>query len=363
MSFLKSNKKKILYYYYPLALILLVVMGFALYVATKNNVDVVIEPEVKEPFVPTPIVAKTKDVSEGAWIVYWEPDSYQTIENTNYLIGEQVFFAALFDQRGNLYIPESLKNVRDSIPWNTASHQYLCITNDVIYDDGTAGAKTTRCLEQLLTSPEHMDEMAHKMFDAAVSLHCDGVEMDIENLNNGTNFWPQYVKLLERCVYWADRYNMDCRVALGAYAPMSEYNFPEELEYTYMCYALHGKFNDPGPKVTQKFLYDTVKRFSNVKRKRFAISNECFDWWPAEKAGRYDCVTLTLDDIYDIFEAHKDVVINRDPDSYGLYFNYWDDRGKHTVWYQDDKTFDFWKEKLREYNGDENTGVDLWRIE
>lgn len=359
----KSKRRKVLYYF-PLILILLIAFGTGWFFIFKGETTP--EPEIEheaEPFVPTPIVKKTKDLSEGAWAVYWEPDSNETIEKLGYTLGEEVLFACLFDERGNLYIPDNLVDLRESIPWNTESNQYLSITNDVVFDDGRCEAKTVRCLEQLLTSPKHMDNMAQNMFDAAVSLHCNGVELDLENITGGTNFWPQFVKFIDRCIYWADRYDMKLRVALGAYAPMSDYNFPEDVEYVYMCYALHGKFNDPGPKVTQDFLYKTVKRFKNVKNKRFAISNECFDWWPAKTKGEYECVTLTLDDIYKIFETYEGVNVHRDPDSYGLYFNYWNEDGKHTVWYQDEKTFDFWKQKLREYNGDENTGVDLWRIE
>lgn len=363
MNFYSKRRKKLLYYY-PLILILFVVFGLVIFkTTTDNNLMPIEEIKPKEPFVPEPFVPTTKDLSEGAWIVYWEPESYSMVETSGTMYGEEVLFAVAFDEHGNLYVPDELVELRENIPTNTASRQYLSITNDEFFDDGRSDVKTVDCLKRLFMTPKHMDDMAHKMFDMAVKFHCDGLELDIENLTKDANYWPKYVEFLKRCAYWADRYNMHCRVALGAYAPINEYDFPEELEYVVMCYALHGKFNDPGPKVTSEFLYKTVSRFSGVKNRRFAISNECFDWWPSGKKGDYNCETLTINDIYAIFEDYKGVVVHRDKDSYGLYFNYWDVDGMHTVWYQDELTMERWKELIREYNGDENTGVDLWRIE
>ena len=291
---------------------------------------------------------------DSSWIVYWDNNVEEVVSK---LDGEDlILFACYFDDKGELFIPEKLVQMKENIKDYTKGKKYLAFVNDIQYEDGTSKQKDTLLLEKILEDEASMTSYIDTILNIVDEWECDGVEIDFEKIEAG-GLWDKYVNFLNLLVQKANKQEKDVRVVLASSAPINEINLPEGASYVVMCYNLFGYHSGPGPKADKSFLNQVAQRFSTLQAVEFALANGGFEWNLEGKV----CRSLKEQEINALIKAY-DIKPNRDEESKALFFDYEDEKDHYTIWYADSETLMAWKEILQSSYIDP-VKISLWRME
>lgn len=295
----------------------------------------------------------------GTWLVYWDvSDGLYDVQEWDADIHTVVYFAAYFDAELRVFIPEEIELLREGIA-TLLDHDppaaLLSVTNDRLYEDGSAAQKDTALLRVLLADAESRAAHARELVDLALEGGYDGLEIDYEGLGKDMDLWSGMLSFLPQLSALTREAGLSLRVLIEANAPFAQLDFPPEMDYLVMCYNLYGMHSGPGPKANPDFLRQIVGKTASLPgRWGYAIASGGYDW-----TGEGQVKNLTYrqgQELLDIYGAES----KRDPDSGCLFFAYVDEMGeRHEVWMADDLTLGMWREVLREAGDPE---IDLWRM-
>lgn len=293
---------------------------------------------------------------DSSWMVYWDnsvEEVLQSEEDKNLIL-----FACYFDDKGQLFIPEQLTEMRESVKDYTKGKKYLSFVNDIQYEDGTSKQKDTQLLETIFKDEASMTAYIDCILNTVSEWECDGVEIDFEKIEAG-GLWDKYLEFLELLVQKANKQEKDIRVVLSSSAPVDKITLPQGPQYVVMCYNLFGYHSGPGPKADKAFLSQLAKKFSTLHSVEFALANGGFEWNEEGKVTR----SLKEQQINAIIKAY-DIKPKRDKESQALFFDYEEDKEHYTIWYADSHTLKAWKETLQNsYSYIDPVKISLWRIE
>ena len=300
--------------------------------------------------------AKAKVISRGAWCVYWDTGAVQKAAESLSEYDELILFGCIYDENGDLYIPEQLEQLYEAFPeQGERTTRYLSFINDVIQEDGTAIQKSPEFLARVLKEEQLGNRVIEEMIAQTKAWGLDGVELDYENIDKQENLWQEYLEFVDRLSRRIQEEGLLLRVVLGAYAPVRDYSFPTAPQYVVMCYNLYGTHSAPGPKADAAFLQQVVERFDGMNV-AFALANGGFEWDAQEKTVR----SLTAANAVKLLvESGSDYTREENG---AVHFNYPVEDGIHTIWYGDKETIATWEDVLVQYSG-HDIKIDLWRLE
>lgn len=293
---------------------------------------------------------------DSSWMVYWDNPVEKVLQNEE--DKNLILFACYFDEKGQLFIPEQLTEMRESVKDYTKGKKYLSFVNDIQYEDGTSKQKDTQLLETIFKDEASMTAYIDCILNTVSEWECDGVEIDFEKIEAG-GLWDKYLRFLELLVQKANEQEKEIRVVLSSSAPIEEIRLPEGPQYVVMCYNLFGYHSGAGPKADKAFLSQLAKKFSALHSVEFALANGGFEWNEEGKVTR----SLKEQQINALIKAY-DIKPKRDKESQALFFDYEEGKDRYTIWYADSHTLKAWKETLQNsYSDIDPVKISLWRIE
>lgn len=293
------------------------------------------------------------------WTVYWDiEDTANEIERRKNDISSVCFFAAYFDESGELFLPETTAALWEEKKAEYEKNgwiNYLSFVNDQRKLGGSASLKDTALLYKLLDTAEKRKAHAEKVIALAEYYGYGGIELDYENIKNDIILWEYYMKFIHEVYLRAEEKGIRVRVLLEPNVPVEKIAWTEGPSYVMMCYNLYGSHSGPGPKADREFLETLISKMKMVPgRADFAIATGGFDW---SETGTVQALTeqqaLRL-------LTEKGASAVREEESGSMVFSYLDEKGeKHQVWYADKETLKGWRSQIEEA-GDYT--VSLWRL-
>lgn len=143
--------------------------------------------------------AKAKVISRGAWCVYWDTGAVQKAAESLSEYDELILFGCIYDENGDLYIPEQLEQLYEAFPeQGERTTRYLSFINDVIQEDGTAIQKSPEFLARVLKEEQLGNRVIEEMIAQTKAWGLDGVELDYENIDKQENLWQEYLEFVDR---------------------------------------------------------------------------------------------------------------------------------------------------------------------
>lgn len=287
----------------------------------------------------------------GAYYVYWDEASGKELLTLKEDLDDLVLFACCYTKDGELFIPENLQNMRNSVKDVFDGKVYISFVNDIVDKNGNE-QKSVKLLNTLIGDDNSRKRTIDDIVKTAMDFQADGVEIDFENIKKDLDLWDDYGQFLKELDIVLKKNNMALRSVLGAYTPVNNINLPDGPEYCIMCYNLFGYHSGPGPKADKDFLTEVVERYKGINNIRFILANGGFIWKDET------VVKSVTSKEAKILAAENDSVETVDPNSGAYSFSF----GDENVVYGDADTIDFWKKCLLDASG-KDISVDLWRIE
>jgi spore germination protein len=313
--------------------------------------------------VTTGFISSRKNKSQlalSSWVVYWDKDSESELLKMGQSLKSVSFFAASFDSRERLFIPETngyeLSDVKNYCK-KISTPLFLTIVNDYTTPEGASSLKDTNLLKSLLLSEESRNSHIQDIIKFALDGGYDGIEIDYEGIKNNDDLWKGYIEFCKELYSKAYENNLKMRVILEPSAPIEKYKFPVGPDYIMMAYNLYGTNTEPGPKANVDFINKLCKKMQRLEGEKWiAFATGGFDWADGKKA-----TGITESKALELLSKYKHSKVSEDKDSECKYFSYSDEKGvNHTVWYADEKTFQLW------FAAAEKQGFNhlaIWRLE
>lgn len=271
---------------------------------------------------------------KSAWVVYWDWDR-GVQEAQAQRPDALVAFAASFDEQGALVLPVELTQERlAALP---ADKAYLSFVNDQKQGEKTL-LKDTRLLKKLLGKKARQQHIADIL--ALSKLHgFMGVEIDYENVWRDAELMKDYAAFIRKLRDECKAQNMQLRVVLEPKALRSAQLLPKDVEYVIMFYNLYGGHSGPGPKADRRFIWHTLSEAAKLPgTPNIAFANGGFDWSAPKKAKGITLAQAVA--LQKKYQAQPE----RDENSRALHFTYSQGSEKHTVWYADEATLNYWQQ-------------------
>ena len=291
--------------------------------------------------------------SKAAWIVYWDLETGGAdLTKISHRLEKLSWFAAYFDAQDRLFVPAELTQKRQEAAKGPA--MYLTIVNDKINANGSVAVKDLDVLNRLFASDELMERHIEEIIRLALDGGYHGIEVDYERIWRDPTLGLTFTAFTNRLYVEARKNNLKLRIVLEPNAPFDSPYFAAGPEYVVMLYNLHGLHNGPGPKADRAFIQKTVKRMKALPGdKAVALATGGVIW--AESRGKK---MVTQEEARSL-AAKNGAEMKRDRDSQCLVFTYHDQGIKHTVWYADVHTLNFWITAAQEQG---EIPISLWRL-
>ena len=298
----------------------------------------------------------TMEDFQDTWCVYWDEDIASTLANYKKQWDCVILFACYYDEKGEIYIPANLRNLKEEIKMNEVGKKYLSIVNDIQLEDGTSIQKDTELLTRLFYDEDKMHTHILRLLNLVEEWECDGIEIDYEKINT-PELWQAYIHFIELLWKEASARNVNVRIVVGCDTPVELYSFPQGPDYIVMCYNLYGYHSGPWPKADRNFLSGIVQKFKKLPSVKYALANGGFDW---DAEGNLH-EALKESEILTLIEEYNPK-ITRDKKSAALTFHYQGEDGIHTVWYADHETLNEWQQEIKK-GVEKSVSFCLWRLE
>ena len=291
----------------------------------------------------------------NVWVPYWDYTSAmeELVTYADY-IDSLCYFSAYFDEEGHLLLENATTLVHDEMKQNVRlkdKRTYLTIVNDQLNSEGELVSKDTELLGLLLTNRQTMESHADEIVQMALDYGYDGVELDYEELRQDQELWSGFVELTQ--ILWdkCQDSGLDMHVVLMPGFPV-DYDWPEGPQYVVMCYNLHGKGTEAGPRADREFIEEMIAKMERMPGPvGFGLATGGYDFC---EDGNVEGVTRNTAEKR--LHIHKNLEAERDEASQQLYFTYWDaDKAQHTLWYADEQTLEYWSDIIRDAGFDSIT--------
>ena len=189
-----------------------------------------------------------------AWASYW--DTGRVMEEVQALgrrLDAVSLFAAYYDENGQLFLPDALFELRDSLSASGEQPILLTVVNDVLQEEAPALLKDRDILRELFSDDARRKAHAGELVTMALSLQVQGIELDYENLGRDQALWADYAAFIQVMWQQAREAGLALSVVLEPSA-LGQAHFPEGPQYVVMFYNLNGHHSGPGPKADLDFI-------------------------------------------------------------------------------------------------------------
>jgi len=293
-------------------------------------------------------------VSESSfWITYWDDErGYEELELINDNEASLIYFAAYFDSQDQLFIPESLLNLKEKeLNYKT----YLSFVNDIYLENDDSLLKDKNLLWRILSDEAARGQHEDDVIKLAIDNGFDGIEIDYEGIKDDDQLWQYFALFCNELYRKTEKTNLDLRILFEPSSPVNQLELPEGPRYIMMCYNLYGKHSEPGPKANEVFIRQMIVKMIDVPGQHgFALATGGYDW---EEHGE---ITEVTESDVDRIIARYNPTLYRDKDSRSVYFEYTDAQNvMHEVWYADHTTLKYWKSIVDKAG---NYDVSIWRL-
>lgn len=291
--------------------------------------------------------------TKAAWIAYWDLETGGgDLKKIDYRLEKLSWFAAYFNSDDKLFIPQELAQQRQEAAEGPA--MYLTVVNDRKNGDGSTATKDLQVLNRIFASDESVERHIKEIIQLAKEGGYHGIEVDYEKIWRDPTLGLSFTAFTNRLYVEARRNNLKLRIVLEPNAPFDSPYFAKGPEYVVMLYNLHGLHNEPGPKADRAFIQKIVKGMKALPgEKAVALATGGVVW--AETGKKKMLTEVEAKSLAVINEA----VVRRDKNSQCLVFTYQEQGIKHTVWYADVNTLNFWISVTQEQG---KMPVNLWRL-
>lgn len=303
-------------------------------------------------FAAKPNQAPPMQPQRAAWLVYWDWEQglakAQLDKEQTYIV-----FAASFDKKGKLLLPEQFK-VEDlsKIP---QEQLFLSIVNDREGKKNQLLQKDITILKRKLSGKKRRRKHVQQIIDLCKENGFSGVEIDYENIWQDEKLIQNFALFTAELRDKTQEAGLKLRVVLEPKSLSYAELLPENVEYVVMFYNLYGLHSGPGPKADEKFILRTLKKIEKLRgTPNIAFANGGFSWTSGQRAK-----SLTSQQAAALAQKH-DVVPQRDAQSHALHFSYEEAGKQYTVWYADEETLNFWYQTAAAYG---YKRFSLWRLE
>lgn len=298
-----------------------------------------------------PKEAPPMTAQNSAWLVYWDWQAgvEQAARREDEVL---VAFAADFDRRDRLRLHEGVE--LGALKSFGGRRLYLSFVNDR-EDGGRQQLKDVALLHRLLDKPEARRRHIAEIIRLCKKHGFAGIEIDYENLWQDAALVDSFAKFIGELREEATAAELKLRVVLEPKTLEFADRLPARVEYVVMFYNLYGTHSGAGPKANEKFILRTLKRLERLGgTPNIAFANGGFDW-----SADGGAIGLSGRQAAALAEEYASEV-KRDADSRSLYFSYEKGGAKHTVWYADAETLDFWRAVAAKYG---YKRFSLWRLD
>lgn len=301
-------------------------------------------------------VASNQNIN--AWVAYWDMKSgIDEVEKANKkenqiseTYGSISYFAAYFDSKGKLFIPDELK-VEDKL---NIQDKYLSIVNDVQGEKKNL-FKDTDIVKKVLADDKKQAKHADEIIKLVKKSGCNGIDLDYEKVFREEETAKLYLKFIKLLYAKAQENNLKMRVILEPNVHFDEFRFPVGPEYVVMLYNLYGLHSDEGPKADFKFIRSSIDKMKVLPRPigvAFATGG-CY--WNSNGEKKF----ISAKQAAELARKYKKTP-ERSLKSNALRFTYTDDKDvEYTVWYADRQTISSWINKAKDAGID---NVSVWRM-
>jgi hypothetical protein len=289
--------------------------------------------------------------SQAAWSVYWDwangideaqDDKYQDV----------IVFAADFDSKSNIVLPKKFNP--DDFKDLSNRKLFISFVNDIQTQSSGTIQKDIVFLNKLLETPESRRQHISDVIKICRDNGFDGIEIDYENIWKEKALVENFVSFVKELHKETQMNLLDLRVVLDVRALKYAKIFPDDVEYVVMFYNLYGLHSGPGPKADKEFILNTLEKMQNLKgTPNIAFANGGFDWCEGSKTRSLTSKQARL------LAKRMKVEPKRDFASNALYFTYMQNDKKHTVWYGDETTIEYWCDIAKQYG---YKRFSLWRL-
>ena len=281
------------------------------------------------------LAAPPMDEEQSAWIVYWDWDRGVSEAQKN-KPDALIAFAASFDEQGKLRLPAEMTEERlAALPKDKT---YLSFVNDQ-QQEGKALLKDTKLLKKLLGKKTARQQHIADVLALSKRYGFAGVEIDYENVWKDAALMKDYAAFIKELRDECRAQKLKLRVVLEPKALRYTSLMPENVEYVIMFYNLYGGHSGPGPKADRRFIWHTLSEAAKLPgTPNVAFANGGFDWSAPKKAKGITLVQAEA--LQKKYQAQPE----RDEKSRALHFTYNVGAEKHTVWYADRETLNYWQQ-------------------
>lgn len=242
----------------------------------------------------------------------------------------------------------------DATEFSGSSNAYLADNQEVIriarnkglvlqpiFNNGSNGHFDAARVHTMLASPDAEDQVASKLVDWLSANHCQGVNLDFEDLQDADYArMPAFEKVLRKKLA-AQKMTLSVDLEVGNDSVPAKAIADNADFVILMAYDYHSENGDPGPIApidwTQKVVAQTLKQVPAGKLV-LGIGNYALDWTKGEKTADSISIAEALADAegYKADDQKREDVVQVDEDSLNAYFDYSDDDDKlHNVWMLD----------------------------
>ncbi len=299
---------------------------------------------------------ESQNIQLTPWVVYWDMQNgmneIKTANDVNNVYGSVSYFAAYFNKKDKLFIPDELKILNDAI--DSPEVKYLTVVNDVQNGEETL-FKDVKILKKILRNDKKRAEHADEIIKLAKEYGYNGIDLDYEKTFKDKKVAKLYLEFIKVLYVKAQENNLKMRVILEPSVNFSQYKFPQGPEYVVMMYNLYGLHSGEGPKADFKFIRDTVEKMKVLPQPvgvAFATGG-CY--WNDKGEKKF----ISTKQAIGLSKKYK-ISPQRSLKSNALHFSYIDDEGRECkVWYADKQTLSSWINKVSDLG---INSISIWRM-
>lgn len=311
----------------------------------------------------------SKSIYLCGWLTYFDfRQSLQSFKNNIERFSEVNPFIYAFSPDGSIInVPEfSIVEYKNIIKIARENEILVLptIVNDIIDPKQNVKAilKDSVILHKLLCEDTSINKYVDTIFSMVNNDGVDGIEIDYENINySDKKQFIKFIKILSNRLHNNKKLLnivLPANIFYGKKPLFNEEELSSIGKYTdtikIMCYNLHGPFSNPGPVSTPKWIRQVLKVVTKkIPKKKICISLALhgFDW-------SVDGVdSLTYRKAIELLEKNNSRLNRTDE---GIpYFNYFHNRIKHIVWFEDDRSI---IKKIKTITGHGVNKIAFWRL-
>ena len=290
----------------------------------------------------------------SSWMVYWDMDRGQ---QEYHKIGGKIqsisYFAAYFDERNQLFIPQELMTAQKNIKKEKTGTSYLTIVNDKKTGHGKNSLKDLDVLRGVFKDEYSLEHHVHDIIELAEKNNYNGIEIDYEQVWKDPELQKKFLHFLEILYTQSNQKGLKLRVDLEPATPFAD-PYPLGPQYVVMMYNLYGTHSGPGPKANEPFIVRVSQGMALLPGHTSAAFATGGCVWEDGNNGRL----ISEQDAVSLAEEQR-AKPERDTASQCLHFEYMKEGHQYVVWYADRQTLNAWIHLMAVYG---HTDVSIWRL-